>query len=290
MCVSLNTTVVTTRNNNDNKTNNVVNKNLSNEPLNLNLPEDFGKETKEINTQDAMDFSKTSKLISVPNVPVYSEGQYARVSEFSPNSAKFEFGTPGEKPLLTIKARNEEVVTPYGRVETNSKASFDSPYLRAAARDYAKDAVMGNVVEPLRDTIGRTAADATLGTAVLATAFVAAKHLPDGNVKVDLPVKKLTGDDSLRAKLIVGYGDGKSFKPTGVEVSDRFQYGDQNIDVKARYRTDSEVNGIKGVNKAEIDILVTDQNVRDTSGSLAFRLGHDKVQGTSAGLFYQKKF
>lgn len=287
MCVSLNTN---TKSIEDYKsTNSIANRNLSNEPLNLNLPEDLNKS--EIDTQDQTNFSiATKKGVNVPNVPVFNNGTDLRLTEFSPNSAKFEFGKAGEKPLITLKATNEDVMTPNGMIQTNSKASIKSPYLEGKAKEFAKEAVMENVVEPLRNAVGKNVADTTLGVLAVTAAVASAKSLPDGNFKVSLPMNKIVGETDFNARVVMGYGDGKSIKPTGIELSNKFEYGSQNVEVKARYRKDGEVNGIKGVQKTELDILVTDQNIKETSGSLAIRFGHDKVQGTSAGLFYTKNF
>ncbi len=145
-------------------------------------------------------FNQPQKRIHYPNVPVYNDpNEKLRLTEYSPNSAKIEYGNPGEKPLITIRARNEETYTNFnGTVQTDSKMSIKSPYLESKVKDYAKDTVMDNVVTPLRETIGKTAADTTLGVAVVATALVSAKHLPDGNVKIDIP--------TFRKKIISIYG------------------------------------------------------------------------------------
>lgn len=296
MCVSINKSVVS-----DNSINSVAQKNLRNEPLNLNLPQEFHKELK----NDQIDIASTNKAnystdpfnqpqkrIHYPNVPVYNDpNEKLRLTEYSPNSAKIEYGNPGEKPLITIRARNEETYTHFnGMVQTDSKISIKSPYLESKVKDYAKDTVMDNVVTPLRETIGKTAADTTLGVAVVATALVSAKHLPDGNVKIDIPTKSITGSDTLKTRLIMGYGDGENLKATGVEIKNRFDYKDQNLDVKLSYRKDAEVNNFKDVTKTELEATLVDKNPKWDSGTLGVRIGHDKVNGTSAGLFYHKQF
>lgn len=288
MCVSVNRPSII--NQPINNGNNVSNPKPS-QPLNLDLPPDFKphSSTQEINTKD--EFS--SKLINVPNVPVYNEDNdktALRLKEFSPTSAKLEFGKPGEKALISMKVRNEETINSFGRIDTESKVKFDSPYIRHEAGRIAKDTVMNNVVEPLRDSIGRTAADTTLGTAVLATAFLAAPHLPDGNAKIDIPTKSLTGDKDLKTRLIVSYGEGKSLRASGVEISNKFEYGSQNINVKASYRKDAEVNGVKDVERVQVDAVISDRVIRPDSGTISFRAEHNKVTGASVGLFYQKQF
>lgn len=264
-----------------------VDNNVKPQPLELDLPKALTVE--EFKTLDQF----SSQLVNVPTIPVHigdDDKTALRLTEFSPNSAKFEFGKPGEKALITMKARNEERIDPFGRVSLESKVKFDSPYIRHEAGQFAKEAVMNSVVEPLRESIGKTAADATLGTAVLAAAFVASSHLPDGNVKIDIPAKKLIGEENLKTRLIVGYGDGKSLKPTGVEVSNRFEYGSQNIDIKASYRKDAEVNGVKDVERIQLDAVISDMVMKPESGTLSFRAEHNKVTGASVGLFYQKRF
>ncbi len=297
MCLSVNRPTLTNQVNV--KSNTTQTKEVQ-KPLNLDLPKDFDINFK---TQDSMSMTDMpqAKRMIYPNIPIYQEpndDSLIRLKEFSPNSAKIEFGNPNEKPLLTVKVRNEEIYDNFNsrdNIHTNSKVSFDSPYLKDQARTYAKEAVMGNVVEPLRGAIGKTAADTTLGVAVVATALVSAKHLPDGHFKVDLPSKKLTGDDTLKTKLILGYGDGENLKVTGGEVSKRFEYGDSNIDIKARYRTDSKVSDFrgtefKGTEKIELEAVIMDKNPKWDSGVLSARIGHDDVSGTSAGIFFNKKF
>lgn len=290
MCVSVNRPNVSNQVTANYKTNNVESKILKDEPLNLDLPKDSFKS---FSSKDEMSITNypSPNRINYPSIPIYQDPESKlRIRDVSPNSAKIEYGEPGEKALVTIKVRNEEYIRPFGGNHVESKASIDSPYLRDKAGDFAKDTVMNNVVEPLRNAIGKTAADTTLGAAAVATALVAAKHLPDGHTKIDMPIKGLTGDENLKARMIVGFGEGKNLKPVGFEVRKRYELDSQNFDVKASYRKDAEINGVKGVDRAEIEATLTDKKLREDSGALAMRVSHDKVIGTSVGIVYNKKF
>ena len=297
MCLSVNRPNVPTPVAIPGKTKSIDSTVVKEKQLNLDLPQDFGKEFQNFNLKDntaEVTSYPNPKKMNYPNLPIYNDpDSHIRLKESSPNSAKIEIGNPNEKAFLTLKVRNEETYGSFNgqsNIHTKSKMSIDSPYLKEIARDYAKETVMDNLVTPLRGAIGKTAADTTLGVAAVATALVSAKHLPDGHVKVDLPTKKITGDDSLKARVILGYGDGNNLKPTGFEVKKRYEHNEQNFDLKAAFRKDAEVNGIKGVDKVELEAIITDVNQKWDSGAISMRVGHDKVTGTSAGIFYRKQF
>ncbi len=254
-------------------------KNLKNEPLNLNLPDIHNP----LSNSDSMKFTP---IPNSPSIPVYgNDDKFVRLTEYGSNSAKFEIGNPGEKPLVTLKARNEGI---HGE---NSKLSVNSPYLRDKARDYAKDTIMDNVVTPLRETMGKTVADTTLVTAVVATAVISAKHLPDGHGKIDIPIQKLTGDSEIRTKLIVGYGNGSNIKATGMEISDKYKFGNnKEMEVKLSHRKDAEVNGVKGTSETRVEAVIVDARRRWDDGVISASVGHNNVTGTTASLFYHKQF
>lgn len=287
MCVSLNRTSLP----NQIPTDYAAKDKLGQKPLNLDLPKDFHQQ---VIAQDEMNISNLpkSQRFNYPSIPIYQDPnskELLRLTETSPNSAKIEFGNPNTKALLTIKARNEERYEGL-HVITESKVSFDSPYLKSEARNLAKETLKDHVVNPLREAIGKTAADTTLGAVAVATALVSAKHLPDGHLKLDIPTKNFIANEDLKVKLILGYGDGESLKATGVEIKDKYQYKDKNIDLKATYRTDREIDGVKDVTSTELEAVVRDINQKWDSGALSLRIGHDSVRGSSAGIFYNKQF
>ncbi|MFN8672655.1 MAG: hypothetical protein U0457_11330 [Candidatus Sericytochromatia bacterium] len=284
MCVNFNSSVPSTTTVSKKELNEKVVKNL-NEPLNLNLPDLPNPYA----NGDTVNFKPKP---NVPPVPVYGhDNDFIRLTEYSPTSAKIELGTPNEKALLTIKARNEITYQPNGIPQEDSKVSFNSPYLRDKARDYARDAVMDTVVTPMRGALGKTVADTTLGAAVVATAIVSAKHLPDGHAKVDIPIRKLTGNDDLRTKLILGYGDGSNLKATGVEISNKYSLGNyKQMDVKVSYRKDAEINGFRGAEETKLETVIGDSRRRWDDGVLSASIGHNSVTGTTASLFYSKQF
>lgn len=287
MCVSLNRTSLS----NQISTDYTIKEKLSEKPLNLDLPKDFHQQ---VITQDEMNITKFSKSQkpNYPSIPIYQDQdskELLRLTEISPNSAKIEFGRPDTKAFLSIKAKNEERYEGL-HIITESKVSFDSPYLKSEARNFAKEAIKDYAVNPLREAIGKTAADTTLGAVVLATALVSAKHLPDGHLKLDIPTKNFIANEDLKVKLILGYGDGESLKATGIEVKDKYQYNDKNIDLKATYRTDREIDGVKDVTSTEVEAIVRDINQKWDSGAFSLRIGHDSVRGNSAGIFFNKQF
>lgn len=287
MCVSLNRTTLPSQI----PTDYAAKEKLEQKPLNLDLPKDFHQQVIAQDEMNISNFSKPQKF-NYPSIPIYQDPNSTdllRMTESSPNSAKIEFGRPDTKALLTIKARNEERYEGL-HVITESKVSFDSPYLKSEARNLAKDTIKNHLVNPLREAIGKTAADTTLGAVTIATALVSAKHLPDGHLKLDIPTKNFIANEDLKVKLILGYGDGENLKATGVEIKDKYQYNDKNIDLKATYRTDREVDGIKDVTSTEVEAIVRDKNEKWDSGVFSLRIGHDSVRGSSAGIFYNKQF
>ncbi|MBC7474954.1 MAG: hypothetical protein H7263_11730 [Candidatus Sericytochromatia bacterium] len=253
-------------------------KNIRREPLNLNLPD--------LNSSNSDNLSMTNSKGFVPNAPIFGhENDPIRLTESGLNSAKIEMGRPGEKAILTVSARNE------GINNEKSHISVNSPYLKDMARDYAKETVMDSVVTPLRNTLGKTVADTTLGTAVIATALISAKHLPDGHANIGLPINKLTSDKELKASIIVGYGAGSNLKATGVELKDKFQLkGDNEMEVKVSYRKNVEVNGNKNANEAKVEATIVNPRKRWNDGVVTMGIEHNNVTGTTAGVYYHKSF
>ncbi len=273
------------------KTDDIISKNIRNEPLDLSLPDlgsyNFGK-----------DYSFGQKKSSVESDLPFDikqpswkkDEQPFRIISSNANTIVTEFGD-SDSPMLKMKIRRQ--LSPnFNGDSDKAKISVDSPFVKDYLKDYASENVLepikNKVWEPFRESVGGTVADTTLAVVGVASVVAISKHLPDKNAKVSLPTNKYF-DEDFKAKLILGYGNGQDIKVTGLELKETYYRNNKNIEVKARVEK-KEINNHKNVTENGLDINVVSQNQKWNDPVFTMGYRENKVTGKTFGLYYYQNF
>jgi hypothetical protein len=261
--------------------NSVIAKNIKNEPQDYNLP-DLGSDTATYNKLTKDNHQKTISFVD--------DTTMVRVTDTTKLSSTVEFGVPGNA-LLQLKISKDE---PNGK----AKVSFDSPYGKDYARDKGQEFIEAplkrKIYEPLKESMGKTVADTTVSAVAFAAVMSVSRHLPGGNAKLNVPGGNLL-DDNLKARVILGYGDGNNPKVKGFDLKREFFVNNEflsakKIDVRAVIEKKTDGPDKKESIERGIELNMHDSAPRHDSPYLGMYFKKSEVTGRTIGVSYELNF